>query len=155
MIETACLKVKVNGRTAEEIDAVFKAALQEAQLTIDDLRVGNEPLRGYGGQWQPINRKYAYQLAEILRPSGEETFVKYEDHILEPSDLERFKVGDRVTIELTGSLGYNFRDKGTISRFETDSLGRQWIIVRKYRSRTRGYRLMIGAFGGIWQGWGG
>ena len=61
-----------------------------------------------------------------------------EMYILGRNDLKSFKVGDKVEITTSGIFGMS-SDQGTIYDIKDDE-----IIVRKYRSKTKGYTLEVG-----------
>ncbi len=61
-----------------------------------------------------------------------------EMRILGRNDLKKFKIGDKVRITTDGIFGKS-RVQGTVYDIKDDE-----IIVRKYRSRTKGYTLRVG-----------
>lgn len=61
-----------------------------------------------------------------------------EMRILGRNDLKKFKIGDKVRITTDGIFGKS-RVQGTVYDIKDDE-----IIVRKYRSRTKGYILKVG-----------
>lgn len=61
-----------------------------------------------------------------------------EMYILGRNDLKSLKVGDKVKITTSGIFGRS-SDQGTIYGIKDDE-----IIVRKYRSKTKGYTLEVG-----------
>ncbi len=61
-----------------------------------------------------------------------------EMYILGRNDLKKLKVGDKVNIIADGIFGKS-SDQGTVYSITEDE-----IVIRKYRSRTKGYTLKVG-----------
>lgn len=61
-----------------------------------------------------------------------------EMYILGKNGLKEFKIGDRVEIVADGIFGKS-SDQGTVYNIKEDK-----IVIRKYRSKTKGYTLKVG-----------
>lgn len=61
-----------------------------------------------------------------------------EMYILGRKDINNFKVGDKVKIVTSGTF-WDIEDQGTVHSINDDE-----IVVRKYRSRTKGYAFNVG-----------
>ena len=71
----------------------------------------------------------------------------YKD-ILEIDDIRNLKIGDKVKIFFNNTWAQYSEDKGTVYAIENDS-----VVIKKYRSKTKGYILRAGEIGRIEKGW--
>jgi|GEM_PF-5088692 len=70
-------------------------------------------------------------------------YIDFERKILGYKDIEKLKVGDKVKIILNGIFGLT-EAQGTVF-----SISDNEVIIRKYRSKTKGYTLKVGHEGFI------
>lgn len=130
----------------KESRALMEAVRDELKdRKIKQYRIGEEPTCN----WRLGN----YCLPGVPIDVAEEMTVKYGLHIdnirniLDREDIENVNVGDRVTVELCSDFGY-FRSKGTVIKKDNAE-----IVVKKYRSRTKGWYIRVGDEGSISLGW--
>ena len=75
-------------------------------------------------------------------------YIDLEKNVIEKRDLEKFNVGDKVTIEAENMLAGMYKDKGTVVNKNNGE-----ITIRKYRSKKKGWRFKDGDIGSITLGW--
>lgn len=69
-------------------------------------------------------------------------------HILGKNEIKNLQVGDKVTINAPNFIGGVSSSKGTIYSIDDTK-----VTVRKYRSKSKGWRLRYGEEGSIKRGW--
>jgi hypothetical protein len=111
--------------------------ITENNLMNEHFRIGNFCINGI-----PAN------IAEELKNKFAATDIDNQKEILEPEDIKKFKVGDKVKIFFENAWAQIAEDKGTIYSIENNS-----ITVKKYRSKTKGYVLEAGQIGRLELGW--
>ena len=75
-------------------------------------------------------------------------YIDLERNVIEKQDLEKFNVGDKVTVEAVNMFGGMYKDKGTVIDKNNGE-----VVIRKYRSKKKGWRFRDGDIGSIELGW--
>ena len=69
-------------------------------------------------------------------------------YVIEPDDLTGLKPGDKVQVQVTNCMAIQVKDKGIVVR-----VGPDFAVVRKYKTRNKGWNIQVGDESAIWRGW--
>lgn len=88
-----------------------------------------------------------YEIAKEIA-DREDLTLDLEKDVIEENDIKNIGIGDKVTLTLGTSFGISTGGKGTVIDKNNNSL-----IVRKYKSKTKGWAIREGDVGNIVLGW--
>ncbi|WP_299831339.1 hypothetical protein [uncultured Metabacillus sp.] len=138
ILENGTYTYRLSYETKEDEEAILNYMRDNKMYTFDEdglnfrIRVGNYCIVG-------VPEKFINKLKENFNI----THMDLKRKIIGKKDIEGLKVGDKVKVYIDGIFGLS-SDQGTIYEINENE-----VIVRKYRSRTKGYTIQIGHIGEI------
>lgn len=138
VFENGLTTYRLNYETKEDEIQIVKYMKENNMYCFDDgilnyrIRVGNYCIVG-------VPEKFLNELQEKFNIK----WVDLKREVIGKKDIENLKVGDKVKIYTDGIFGLSV-DQGTIYEINESE-----IIVRKYKSKTKGYIIEVGQYGSI------
>ena len=138
-----------NQKTDRDMRAVLDEHMEMCGVTWADIEA--ESRESYGGKthfgnWvvtPVLDNEATAKLAESMG-----TQIDMRRFVIEPEDIAGLKPGDKVQVQVTNFIAMQVKDKGTVVR-----VGPDHVVVRRYKSRSKGWNIQVGDETGIWKGW--
>jgi len=128
---------------------VLQQHMDKCGVTMADIEVETNECyskKTHFGNWvltPVLDNEAVAKLAQSM-----ETQLDMHRFVIEPEDVDGLKPGDKVQVQITNFIAMQVKDKGTVVR-----VGEDFVVVRKYRSKTKGWNIQVGDETGIWRGW--
>ena len=113
MIKTCRISISFKQET-KNMEAVFEEALERAGVTLDEISVKGSSYSNntHYGNWCILPLLDNEKTAKVCEVLG--TIPDLHQNIVEASDLQAFKVGDKVTLNSTSDFGFTSNKQGKV-----------------------------------------